>query len=944
MAKFNKQIIKGIKFQIISYLTEKTIIGVSILKKIKLIKTIILSYILFFVQLNITILPFKYGVPDRSFVEVRLTHSGVYAQMDSMTSKAKSESNDFKRHYLPMIVMLGIGTMSFFIFKNLERRSPDMIIFLIGGIIYFANVVMGWTEENEAFEELPDDIVLESQAEALELQKKSFEDVLKIAEKRFKMQMAATATFAAASISAMMMYMKERQNNTQAQSAVSASISDAQSACMRDPQVASGQWLMASTREPLLSNCQRQTTEITTGLTQVQTDVAAVGAINERVADPRGSSGLNGQLVQTNDQLAQHAASVDHPVEVDLYKNINWARMTERIDQNYINRKKSLYFEDANTGIVYEMIPRKLNRESDENLSYMERYFTDEELKDFSKEEISFLNFLKIDMNLIDMMIAQSHAGWGSWIGIGKGAGEAAVDTASTAIGNEVGAATSTPMSEFNCTPGNSQCGTTSSEAELQESYVQLAGAVNSAAVGEATSRATQAAAQSAAKTSAWRSLGRLVAKRAAQVVVVAAASAAAAAAGGAIAAAAPVVITAAGVYLTAKTAYDVTMAGVAVYEAYTKNSMAEERLENTVDDMGDFSQNMAFIIENKSLLDLFVPQAFAFSGLDVANNGRQALAESTGDGMKEVDKWIFNPKGRMIVYGAVTALSGIILANTKGMIENLKSDIEKIDGVIKGLEERQTNSSNYFEKGLNSFLSMLTEDANASKLQTSNIGTKLPCIQPIKKQKGKCANLKVLHRRFTPSGGYKNPAIMNQAFNTITEIGNGLNGQSKISPQTMNRIENLAQAKPILLGIKNNVEKIVNNQRRATGAKPLNFKGLHNLFLKRLYKQTEKVFKKHNVSERDIASLTSGSIKQSRKTHQDRKLVPNLDNMDDLNLKNDSSLNYEESSKLEARKSDHSSSNHSYEIDQVNKDKFQDIFKIISRRYYMIRKSRIGQ
>jgi hypothetical protein len=887
------------------------------------------------VQLNVSLIPFKQGIPHKTFVKVNLTHEGVYAQADSMTSMAKSESNDFKRHYLPMIVMLGIGTMSFFIFKNLERRSADMIIFLIGGIIYFANVVMGWTEENKAFEKLPDEIQIDSQVDALELQKKSFEDVLAIAEKRYKMQMAATATFAAASIAAMMAYMKERSNTTQAQSRIAGSISDAQGACARDSQVASGQWLMAENREPLMSNCQRQTTEIANGLNQVQGDVAQVAALNERVADPRGSDNANTLLEQANDRLAEHAARVDHPVDVNLHRRLQMASLRGITYENQVIKKDPIYFEDFKTGVIYKMIPRTLHRENDRNVSYVEKYLTDEELKDFSKEDIDFLNFLKMDINLIDTLIAKSYAGLGSWFGFGSTTAEAAIDTASDAIGNEIGNATSMDLSNFNCSDNSSSglCQGTSTENNRNQAYVQLAGGIQSEVQGAMAERAVGSLASATAQTSGWRAFGRFVAARAATVLVVAAGGLAASAT-------APIAISVAGLALTAMSAYELAMLGVAAYEAYSKNSMAQEQLENTVDDMGDFGANITLFYK-KSFLDYFLPRAYAFSGLDVANNGRSALAESTGEGMREVDRFIFNPKGRMIVYGAVTALSGVIMASTKSMIENLKGDIEQIDGIIEGMNDNQVNNSRYLYKSINHILNYLTNDAVASKLKTVDIGTKLPCIQPIKNRKDSCANLKLLHRRFTPSTSYKNPEILNQAFNTITEIGNGLNGQSRISNETMRKIEVLASVAPIMVGIQENTEKIVNRERRKSGDKPLNFKALQNLFMNRMYKRTEYIFKKHNVSEIDLAKLTSGSLKKAKRTHGERKLVPNIkNNAEDEILENENS--HDRDIVLHHQKRDVSSTGESYQLDDINKDSNLDIFKIISRRYLMIRDKKI--
>lgn len=889
---------------------------------------------------------------------VHLTHSGAYAQVSSMESTAKSEDNDFKRHYLPMIVMLGIGTVAFFMFKNLRESSADTIIFLVGGMLYFVNVIMGWTDENKAFKELPDEIATDSQVDALKLQKESFEYVLEIAEKRLKMQLAATTAFAAASVIVMLQYMKERRTSARASSGLQQATTEVSSLCsqmMVNPPVVDPR-LAENPVEPLQLNCQRQTQQISAGLQQASATGQQIEAHDQTVI--HASSLQAGDTYATLvERQSQQGARVDHPFQVP-------ALPSTIVLHDYMNHK--YYIEDPKKGIVYQLIPRKLERENNQNISYMERYFTDDELKDFTQEEIDFLNYAKLDMNIIDNIIATAHAQFFRTL-VGQGG-----DTAANHLANEVGNAVGDAYEmEDNCNTDNS-CGS----SEHAEYHVQLE-SLQSNAIGFAADQAMGAstevilretgagdalergarnidrrmrrgmsravggrnpAARSARRRAAVRAagvVGRFVMRRAAQVAIVAGAAVA-------LGSVAPVVATVGILY----TGYEVAKLGVEaanVYRAYTKTQMDGEAVET---DVNDYGANMVFyrLRKKESFLENLIPKAYAFNGLEIAQNGQEALQETTSDTTREIDRWLYNPKGRMIIFGAITGLSAIITANTKAMIDSIKEDIEKIDDIISGMEDRQVEYSplEKFKISLNEILDYFIDDANASKAEVITLNKKLPCMLTLKNKK--CADIKKLFLHRTPKNA-KTPETLGKLINTIAQTGNGINGQQNITPMTLKRVDILAKHTEGLLAVKDRTQAYVNESVRKDGQKPINFKGLENLFLKRVFKKAEENFLKHEVSERDIASITSGSVKQAKTKHKNIKFIPNLNSNDEKDDNNDSFSTKNNNYDIKNYESMNSSTNNtSYEVDEINKDSNRNLFNIISNRYLIIRRKRLNQ
>ena len=238
-------------------------------KKLKSIIVLVTCLSLWFVQIGFT--NFDNSLNSHNFSTlVRVDFNTVNAQMEVMEESAKSKTSKFVTYYLPMLVMLGVGLVSILIFRNLVQKSGDMIVFMLGGLVYFVSVIIAWTGEIKKFEKLPDKINSNTSVETLKLQKKSIEEVIEIAKKREKFQMAATAAFAVATIWAAVGKAKEKSLSTNEKMKRQAAIAEVSSACAKHPQFTKYPDITSvETGQNMSAACQHNATQVANVLNQI---------------------------------------------------------------------------------------------------------------------------------------------------------------------------------------------------------------------------------------------------------------------------------------------------------------------------------------------------------------------------------------------------------------------------------------------------------------------------------------------------------------------------------------------------------------------------------------------------------------------------------------------------------------------------------------------------
>ena len=326
-----------------------------LLRFIKKVMTVALCLSLWTIQVHIdrTELSQISGTGYATLVSVKL--NPVHAQMEVMEQTAKSKTNKFVTYYLPMLVMLGIGVTSLMMFKGLVQKSPDMIVFLVGGLIYFINVFMAWGKEHKKFDELPDQINKNTSVETLRQQKQSVEEVLKMAKNRTKLQMAATGAFGVATIMAALAKTKEAALSSAENATRGAAISEISAACAKHPQLMKDPSLYSiEDGSNILATCQENAAKVAAGLAEVTKQRAITQECDNIARTPVPSGAYDAKCLSAHNsalaKLMEISEYVPSPTPIArTYPAVSYQvpqyneEQKFQLEKNYEAKLKSLY-------------------------------------------------------------------------------------------------------------------------------------------------------------------------------------------------------------------------------------------------------------------------------------------------------------------------------------------------------------------------------------------------------------------------------------------------------------------------------------------------------------------------------------------------------------------------------------------------------------------------
>lgn len=901
------------------------------------IKTFFITYIFLFTQLNLSLYTnYSATGKKKNLVKVRIIGNKVFAQTSSLSSVAKSESDQFKDHYLPMLVMLGIGLTSLFLIRNLQRRTADSTVFFVAAIAYFASIVMGWTGENKKFKELLEEIDTDTQVGALKAQKKSFEEVRDMAKKRLTMQYAAVAGFAAATVMAITAYSRDRSTRTNTQTAIAQLAAEIPVTCQRSPEVIDPR-INADVRTgvPLQASCNNTTQVAAVEVAQMQAAEATSVAVTEQVAFHGGSNEGNSRLIQADNKTSLRGAGIGLPQKrTNRFENMWMTGVYSFLDND---PKKDRHFLD----LIFNFVMKKI-------------YARQPGLDEVSLIEDA-ASVARTETNVSQEFMMGTGCDGDQHMVRGPESGQCVrqfylynsttprpvrlCPNASEMLGQT--ALSETPDSIF-----------MASRDMHSDSYTQLYGRN----LGQLAERVTSLDCFNVSAQEINDEQSRIFADSPQAITIVPTATATIT----------PVPVTTVLETQAVPSATRVNSALIAQakQEDYLRAAYPDgERIQ--VKDTDEILQPVEVIQVEDSVPATEVTQGApatqtltpstatassntsgAFAEIDITQNAQSALSESSAQGAREVDRWIFNPKGRMIVFSAISSLTTFISLNTKKMIDNLEEDIKQLDELIQAMESRQVRFKDNIQLSpfISSFMNLLTPSVQAkTNHQATVLPYKLPCLIPHPKTK-RCLNVKhVINKTMIP--GAKYPKLVTNIAYSLGVVGNSLSNNYQINNKTMRTLNVMATKASTMVKIESIYKKQLNQSLKRKRAKQINFKGYEQHFLSRMSKITKQSYNKFNISVDELKSLGAvnfgsdfihkNTLSNVNKTEQEERKVAMLDNPEsNFDITNDESSS--NTNRVKQR------SNDDYYIDQINKSKEKNIFSIISNRYMLIRQNRL--
>jgi hypothetical protein len=929
------------------------------------------------------------------------------AQSEALTLSAKSNNSNMAQYYLPMLAMLGIGIMAIMLWTKLEAKSADFYLFLMGAVTYLVSVITSWSSEKSKFEKLPESIAKDTQVSALEEQKKAYEEVLNMVEKRLMLQGATTAAFLAAAILAGVFYSKEKAALAAAKKGTSSLAAEFASKCAQIPQLypPNGVAVDAKTMAPMPAICARVASMGAACLAEVGASQAQIAALNEAVRSPNGSSSMAATHEERVDLISQTSSAcfdsqIPSPTQGEL---LSYS------DPSLKGKLKQYYYSQG-----IDLRDQK-------------------ELVVVSSDPTS--SATKFVIKVLSELIEEAHAGVTGKVieGLAKRGGTdvgQVVSNGTNATSSAAANLDDSPdrfMRQLSENPDQAmvQCQQRSSctEADLQR-YIELdraranvnatmLGVVADSAVGNtaqasanAAGRAITRGASSSLRSSGAiskpgqavaRSAGRRVATRVASGVAIRVVGAGAVAVGSAVGA--PVIVAGATVALTAYTVYSVGSATYNLASAKLKVMKAEtaERRRNMdcrqtrrgvrcrpktsfidlLDLDPDLGKDKSF---NKkqffaSLLSLIIKDTQASATASVAtaalkgvgNQAVQVADEVSQESESETDQWIYNPKGRMVLFGAFSALVGLVSLNTNKMKKNLKADIAVLQETIDEYSRLNQGNSNLevnpeiensleIEKGklipqdtnqeteqirdtsvlnspLNKVLSFFFKSATASKHEVLGVmPLTIPCLAPVR---GRCVSTRSFVSRLLPSGVPYSPSTV-KAIKSAAKMGDMIQRKNYVTKSFMKEVKVLNDLKPTLeMGYK--VTKKVINAKR--GSKPIPFKKYESYVVKRFLGFGKRALANTSANVNLSSLLSIGSF--NGRSNKIREGKSRLESSDSKNTYAVAKSNYSSSSVRQAGNQgaeDNSFMNRNYKNDTmgINTRKSSNLFEQVSRRYLL--------
>lgn len=321
-----------------------------------------------------------------------------------------------------------------------------------------------------------------------------------------------------------------------------------------------------------------------------------------------------------------------------------------------------------------------------------------------------------------------------------------------------------------------------------------------------------------------------------------------------------------------------------------------------------------------EKVIDLFIPSAFALPMAVMFGLGGVALGfmlKLAPEMAETVDKFLFAPKKRAIVWGILAGLSFMASRATQTEIDKIEENVKKIDGVLGG--SAQPNKTSFMENMLSALVDKVHAEINNPAVNlASNLSTKdkMPCLTgPGNK------NCKSLTDKLKKSPDFKNlsPTFKTAAIE-ITDFADELSGATTLSNKAIIRANSIEKKHE-------SIAKLLNKYQ-----KPKEIKEQDQL-LARFNSITAKVLEKSKMSAAYLIASYGGTVLPRMDSHKSpttewlKKAVPNemppaYENMQEKDSDTIPASN-EEARDLKK-----------YKVNDISGDKDESIFSVISNRY----------
>lgn len=336
-------------------------------------------------------------------------------------------------------------------------------------------------------------------------------------------------------------------------------------------------------------------------------------------------------------------------------------------------------------------------------------------------------------------------------------------------------------------------------------------------------------------------------------------------------------------------------------------------------------------------------------------------LVKPDGKLNSAVDKFLAVPKNRAIIWGILAGLSFAASSASSKTIEQLDSNIKKIDGILKPMEENapgtttpNASSTPPTTTWLTPLLMSLISSSHASTLQNQtpvyrlgNGKEKMSCLD--RAGETNCSSLKSYAARM-PIFKELSPGIKSHAIDVLT-MSDGFNGTSSFGGASIAAANRLAENQPAIAktfeAYKNNLNKILVNDKR----RQIDFKKEESWALNYFNNETAKALQMNKVSPSQFLAsvnpaLLRGAMDASKSASDFSYSPADLDNESNeaeesnaevaKSLSQDAYFPRDTSGMGNTHFEDRPVAKKEYDIgsNDINTDKNSSIFEVISSRY----------
>lgn len=331
------------------------------------------------------------------------------------------------------------------------------------------------------------------------------------------------------------------------------------------------------------------------------------------------------------------------------------------------------------------------------------------------------------------------------------------------------------------------------------------------------------------------------------------------------------------------------------------------------------------------------------------------------------IEKWIYNPKGRMIMFGAISGLTATSIASMSAILvkskENLKNVQSIKDELLNAKKEgegtpildtneesvEQEDSTSLIDQSIflesftsedklviNSIFSFnIINDAFASSL-SFGVDYKIPCITKELRGSKRCYPTDRAMRNMLGPMRYSNYSLIKKDIDLVAKIGKGISNKKGISDQVGYMIADLGTRTDHLKQVNKKLEKVVNRKKRQLGEKQLDFEKLHKSFIGGLVSKAKNYLKKNNISLEEIFSnrktpVITNKAPRGKQTEEDIKnIVPSVETQNDVISGIDQERKDIQDIEVKAEET------YDFKGLDIETRTELSIFKIISRRYIL--------